>query len=239
MTDRAFEPESSIPLYRQLHERIKQGIKDRTYPVGSRIPTETELCEEYGISRITVRKALAELEKEGYLERRQGKGTFVTTPPVYHKDVQAVSSFHEACSHLGRKASTRVIRARTVAADDADSDELQIAKNGRVVEICRVRLADDVPVMLEINRFSMGFSYLLDSDLTGSLYNLLREYGLEASQATHDISLCQADEYQARLLGISPGTVLINLHEVIYDQKGRPLHTSRQYIRGELFTLRI
>lgn len=237
--ERKFDSASSVPLYRQLHERIRQKIKDKTYPVGSRIPIEKELCEEYGISRITVRKALAELEKEGYLERRQGKGTFVSTPPVYHKDVQAVSSFHEACSHLGRKASGRLIRAKTIPASETDSDELQIARNGHVVEICRVRLADDVPVMLEINHFSTGFSYLLDSDLSGSLYNLLREYGIEATQAIHDISLCRADEVQARLLGISPGTVLISLHEVIYDQKGRPLHTSQQYIRGELFTLRI
>ena len=114
-----------------------------------------------------------------------------------------------------------------------------LPKGGRVLEILRVRRADGVPVVLERNRFSMAYAWLQDQDLKGSLYGLLREYGVEPKLALHDVSLCTATEEEADLLETEAGTPLIRLHEVIYDQRGRPLHTSVQLVRGERFVFRI
>jgi GntR family transcriptional regulator len=94
-------------------------------------------------------------------------------------------------------------------------------------------------VVLEKNHFSMAYSYLENENLSGSLYGILQEYGVEPKQATHDISMVIATEAQGKLLEVETGTPLMKLHEVVYDQKGRPLHNSVQLIRGDRFVFRI
>ena len=229
---------SAIPMYRQVADRIRADIKNGIYKVDEKIPTELELIDKYSVSRITIRQAVELLVEEGVLSRHQGKGTFVTTPSVSF-DVKAVTSFNDSCLMRKSVPSSKVLAARTVKASNEDMDELHVKDNMRVVEIDRLRMADGIPVILERNHFSPAFSYLLESDLSGSLYSLLRGYGVEPTSASHDISLAAADENKANLLGIEVGTPLIFLHEVIYDQKGRPLHTSHKYIRGDKFTLKI
>ena len=232
------QTESSSPLYHQLMQRLAEDIERGTYPVGSRIPPEHELEVLYKVSRVTVRRALAELTAEGLLERKQGKGTFVSTPRI-SQDLKSIHSFHDACKQNGLQGGTVVIHVRETEADAADLAELELREGSRVVETLRVRTADGDPVVLEKNHFSMAYSYLENENLSGSLYNVLRDYGIEPKQASHDISMTFASEYQAKLLNIEPGSPLMRLHEVVYDQKGRPLHNSLQLIRGDRFVFRI
>ena len=230
--------DASSPLYLQLMQKIKNSISTGELKTGSRIQPEQELCSLYGVSRITVRKAITELEKEGILEKKQGKGTFVTVPAI-HRKLHAVNSFHDTCRMNGKKLSTRVLVLKTIVSGKQDVDELGVAPGSRVIETVRVHFADRIPVILEENHFSMAYSYLLESDLNGSLYNLLSECGAEPAQATHVISLKNASKQVAGLLKIEENTPVLYLHEVIYDQKGRPLHTSSQYIRGDIFSFRV
>lgn len=232
------QAESYSPLYHQLMQRIRADIEQGTYPTGSRIPPEHELEKLYQVSRVTVRRALAELTSEGLLERKQGKGTFVAAPRG-DLHLKSLHSFHDTCKLNGVRPSTDVIHAKEVPADAADAEELNLPKGGRVLEILRVRRADGVPVVLERNRFSMAYAWLQDQDLGGSLYNLLREYGVEPKLALHDVSLRFADAEEARWLDVDEGAPLVCLHEVIYDHRGRPLHNSVQLIRGERFVFRI
>lgn len=232
------QSESSSPLYHQLMQRLAEDIERGTYPVGSRIPPEHQLEELYKVSRVTVRRALAELTAEGLLERKQGKGTFVSTPRI-SQDLKSIHSFHDACKQNGFQSGTNVIYVRETDADAADVEELNIRAGDKVLETLRVRLADGVPVVLEKNHFSMAYSYLENENLAGSLYNILRDYGVEPRQASHDISMAYASETQAKLLDVEPGAPLMRLHEVVYDQKGRPLHNSLQLIRGDRFVFRI
>ena len=232
------QSESSSPLYHQLMQRLAEDIERGTYPVGSRIPPEHQLEELYKVSRVTVRRALAELTAEGLLERKQGKGTFVSTPRI-SQDLKSIHSFHDACKQNGFQSGTNVIYVRETDAGAADVDELNIKAGDKVLETLRVRLADGVPVVLEKNHFSMAYSYLENENLAGSLYNILRDYGVEPRQASHDISMTYASETQAKLLDVEPGAPLMRLHEVVYDQKGRPLHNSLQLIRGDRFVFRI
>ena len=232
------QSDSSSPLYHQLKQRIAADIERGTYPTGSRIPPEHELEQLYQVSRVTVRRALAELTAEGLLERKQGKGTFVSTPRE-RVQLKNLHSFHDCCRMNKVRPSTDVIHVKETAAGEKDAEELNLSAGSRVLETLRVRRADGVPVVLERNRFSMAYAYLQDQDLTGSLYSLLRDYGVEPKLAVHDISLRFADEEEARLLETKEGTPLVCLHEVIYDQRGRPLHNSIQLIRGERFVFRI
>ena len=206
--------------------------------MGSRIPPEHELEKTYQLSRVTVRRALAELTEEGLLVRKQGKGTFVSAPRI-SRELKNIHSYHDTCAASGIRPGTQVIRVREQAADAADCRELNLRPDDRVIETLRVRTADGEPVVLEKNHFSMAYAYLEESDLNGSLYSVLREYGVEPKQAIHDISMSFATAEQARYLNIETGTALLHLREVIFDQRGRPLHTSQQWIRGDRFVFRI
>ena len=229
---------SSSPLYHQLMQRIREDINGGIYPVGSRIPPEHELEESYHVSRVTVRRALQELTAEGLLERKQGKGTFVSVPRM-SQNLKHVQSFHDACRAAQVKPGTRMVHTLEKKADALDQADLGLPDGARVVETLRVRLADGEPVVLEQNHFSMAYAYLKEADLTGSLYRVLQDYGVEPGQASHEVSLCLAGEREAALLGTEKGTPLLKLREVVYDQRGRPLHNSQQWIRGDRFVFRI
>lgn len=230
--------ESASPLYRQLMERLREDIAAQVYPPHSRIPSETELRQNYQVSRVTVRKALAELTREGLLRRMQGKGTFVCAPRI-RQSLRDVNSFHEACRLTGRTPGTRLISARLTAADAQIRADLQLQGEEQCVEVVRLRLADEEPVMLETNCFGPGCAWLLDAPLEDSLYGLLEERGLQPTRGIHEISLCYATAAQARLLGVEAGDALLMLNQVIFNQNGAPLHTSHQVIRGDRFTFRI
>lgn len=235
---KGLQADSSSPLYHQLMQRITADIERGTYPTGSRIPPEHELEQLYQVSRVTVRRALAELTAKGLLERKQGKGTFVSMPSG-RLQLKSLHSFHDSCKMNRVNPTTDVIHIKETAADKNDAEELSLPAGSRVLETLRVRRADGIPVVLEKNRFSMAYAYLQDLDLTGSLYSLLREYGVEPKLAIHDVSLHFATAEEARLMETETGAPLVSLHEVIYDQRGRPLHNSIQLIRGERFVFRI
>jgi GntR family transcriptional regulator len=229
---------SERPLYKQLMQRLRKDITAGVYPAGERIPGEQALCGVYGVSRVTVRKALEEIVREGLLLRRQGKGTFVAQEKI-KRDLSHVTSFSDACAQIGQTAETRLIERKREAATEEDRVRLDIGKGGEVLSICRLRLSDGEPVMLEYNRFSAELAFLEREPLTGSLYALLISHGLVPSRAVHDISLSHAADPVNRLLETRDGDALLLLDQVVYDQHDRPLHLSRQWIRGDRFTFRI
>ena len=188
MGEKNLEAESYAPLYRQLMRRLREDIAAGVYPVSSRIPSEQALCGAYGVSRVTVRRALEELTQEGLLQRRQGKGTFVSTPHLF-RDLKHVNSFASVCRMTGVTPGTRVVRAALVPADAEDISRQLSPAGGQVVETVRLRLANREPVMLEINHFPARYDWLLGEDLGGSLYELLRGRQCEPSEAIHEISL--------------------------------------------------
>ena len=229
--------DSASPLYRQLMQRIRADIASGVYPVHSRIPSEAELGQTYQVSRVTVRKALAELTEEGLLRRMQGKGTYVCAPRL-RTNLREVTSFHEACRMMGCVPGTKVISAQVIHAEEKLREELTL-QGEAAVEIIRLRTADGEPVMLETNCFATDYAYLLEENLNDSLYHLLGKRGVEAANGRHEISLCHATAQQAKLLDVEVGTALLRLDQVIYDQHDAPLHTSHQVIRGDRFTFRI
>lgn len=229
---------SERPLYRQLMQRLRNDIAAGVYPAGERIPGELALCGVYGVSRVTVRKALEEIERDGFLVRRQGKGTFVAQEKI-KRDLGHVTSFSDACAQIGQTAQTCLIERRIEAATEEDRISLNLPRDSEVLSICRLRLSDGEPVMLEYNRFSAALSFLETEPLTESLYALLSSHGLIPSRAVHDISLGRARGRISKLLETKDGDALLLLDQVVFDQHDRPLHRSCQWIRGDRFTFRI
>ena len=224
--------------YKRLVDNLRESIQNGVYKVHDRIPTEYEFIEQYGVSRVTVRKALKELEDEGLLERCRGKGTFVSMPRI-ERDLKMVTSFHASCELLGLQASATVLSRQLIAPDERDLEALACDPGKPVVEIRRLCMADGMPVMLETNHFSSDYEWLMHEDLNTSLYALLKSRKIEPDKAIHEISLCRADEEDARRLDTEINEALLRVVETIYDQKGKPLHTSEQHVRGDRFTFRI
>ncbi len=238
MPEGPLEKGSQNPLYQQLMQRLKNDVTSGAYPAGGRIPSEQTLCETYGVSRVTVRKAMLDLVQEGLLVRRQGKGTFVADARLT-RDLQHITSFSDACAGQGRTASSRVIDLRRETARPEDVERLKVPEDAEVIELCRLRLCDGEPVMLEYNRFPAQYDFIERESVAGSLYDLLRAHGLIPSRAIHDISLGHATPAVSRQLATAEGEALMLLDETVLDQHDRPLHTSRQWIRGDKFTFRI
>ncbi len=238
MQDKPLEKKSQSPLYQQLMMRLKNDILAGAYPAGARIPSEQVLCDTYGVSRVTVRKAMLELVQEGLLVRRQGKGTFVADERI-QRDLQQITSFSEACRQLGHTASAKRISAEWISATAEDAEKLGTAPGSQVIEITRLRLCDGDPVMLEVNRFPARYDFLLHEEPEPSLYELLKRHGVAPASAVHDISLGYATPHVSRHLGCAQGDALLLLDELVFDQHGEPLHVSRQWIRGDKYTFRI
>lgn len=238
MQDRPLEKKSQSPLYQQLMSRLKNDIVAGVYPAGARIPSEQVLCDTYRVSRVTVRKAMLDLVQEGMLVRRQGKGTFVACERI-QRDLQQITSFSQACRQMGHKAASRLISAEVTPAVGDDAERLGLPEDSLLVEICRLRLCDGEPVMLEINRYPERYAFLLEEDAEQPLYEVLARHGLKPSSAVHDIALGHATPLVSRHLCCAQGDALLLLDELVLDQHGEPLHLSRQWIRGDKYTFRI
>lgn len=238
MQEQLLEKKSQSPLYQQLMSRIRNDIMAGVYPPGARIPSEQVLCDSYGVSRVTVRKAMLDLVQEGLLVRRQGKGTFVAQERI-QRNLQQITSFSDACRQNGHIAGARLVSAEMTQASAEDAEKLGLNAGGSAVEIIRLRLCDGEPVMLEINRFPASYDFLLRETADGSLYERLVQHGSMPTSAVHDISLGHATPMVARHLGCQPGDALLLLDELVLDQHGEPLHLSRQWIRGDKYTFRI
>ena len=237
MQDKPLEKKSQSPLYQQLMARLKNDILAGVYPSGARIPSEQLLCETYGVSRVTVRKAMLDLVQEGLLVRRQGKGTFVADERI-QRDLLQITSFSAACRQNGHCAGTKVISAGLEEATQEDVEHLGAAPGGQVVEICRLRCVMESRDA-GVQPLSGSLRFLLDEALDGSLYDLLRQRGIVPTSAVHDISLGHATPMVGRHLGTAQGDALLLLNELVMDQHGLPLHSSRQWIRGDKYTFRI
>ena len=238
MPEKTLRAESAMPLYVQLMERIRLDILRNVYPIGSQIPPEHELEQRYGVSRVTVRRALQELTAAGLLERKQGKGTFVAQPKR-EMERRSIQGFHEACRDLGRKPSVGPVQIREAETGAEIAERLGLGPDSMMLEIQRVLIADGEPVILEKDCFSMAYAWLESANLQGSLYQVLQEYGIRAEKSIYDISLKPLSAEEAALLQAPEGTAALAVDQVVYDQKGRPLHTAFRLIRGEKFPLKI
>lgn len=157
------------PLYQQVMEDLKDDIERGKYPAGCRIPSEAELSQMYSVSRITVRRAVSELAAEGYLSKKQGKGTFVNRRKLIRKIYQKseIQSFTETCAEDGRVAGAKVLGVEVVKAREGEREFLGLGEGAELVHVKRLRTADGVPIMLENNFYPLeGFEFLLEADLS-------------------------------------------------------------------------
>ncbi len=145
------DKDSALPIYYQLEEYIKQLIATGELQSGDCLPSEREYAEQYGISRMTVRQAISNLVNEGYLYRQRGKGSFVSNKS--NERSKGLLGFTEQMISIGAKPSSEVLSFKKVNVTEEVAKKLEITENAEAFEVKRLRLADDVPVTLEIGYF--------------------------------------------------------------------------------------
>lgn len=239
------EESSATPLYQQVMDDIKEDIQDGVYAVNAKIPSETELSGMYSVSRITIRRAIEELSSEGYLTKKQGKGTYVNPPKLERKIYQKneVQSFTDTCRESGRVAGAHLISCQLVAARASEAKFLGLDKGAQLVHVRRLRTADGVPIMIENNFFPReGFEFLMDTELDDvSIFKLVEEHvGRHvADNSSCTLEIVHADSDAAEMLAVSVGEPLFYERVEFLDGEGRPFLIGKQYIVGSLYVFNI
>lgn len=217
-----------IPKHEQLRALLEQRCADGLEP-GAALPSERQLCEEYGVSRITVREALRQLVAEGTLVRIRGKGTFVADRPA--RSQLHLASFHEDMRRLGRAPSTVVLQTELRVPPPSTTSALQIRAADKAFHVKRLRLADGVPISIDDAWYPQAVAPGMDQhDLTRSIYDLLRvEYGHPIDHAEQSIGAISADGELARLLGVPSGAPLLAFDRVAFAGTARVEHSYSWY----------
>jgi GntR family transcriptional regulator len=224
-----------VPLHHQVYLRLRAGLEAGEWLPGDRLPGERELAERFDCSLITVRRALAELERERRLQRMRGRGTFVIEPPI-ERDLSALTSFTEEMNRRGLDPRTRLIAAESRVADESVAAALELQPGDRLVFLERIRCVGEQPLLLEqVHLPQVRFPDLLRADLQGgSLYDLLgRRYGVRLVRARETIEPVLPTAREARLLGQDRHRPALLLELIAFEASGVAVEYCRTLVRGD------
>ena len=229
-----------------LTDQVKAHIKERIlrgdFEEG-RIPSETELATELGVSRTTVRDALSRLENEGSIYRKQGAGTFVNEPGLQIKSrLEEIWSYEEVLRAHGYTPSVEVLGIDSKAATEADANDLGIGVGDSVLVVEKLFLEDDEPVVLTYNRIPAEYLGGDIADAAGDqpLYELLDAHGnRQLAYFLSEIVPVTLDKYQSGRLAVAKGTPAICFEEIGFDQDNAPLVRTTSFFRDDLLRFRL
>lgn len=222
--------------YLSIYEEIAGLIREGTLAPGNRIPSENEIINRHGVSNTTARKVLQRLENDGLVRRVKGRGTFVRETPVF-RPASEVLSFSENMRLSGLVPSTRVLSINRMEGDMTAGIGLEDHTiKGPYYEIRRLRFGGNDPIMLEVRRIRTEmFPDLIKQDLSGSLYKLYENNGIQISAIFQSLSSVILNEEATNLFdlsGTAPGTLLKGAS---YDRSGRLIELEESIYRGDRY----
>ncbi|MEA3334974.1 MAG: GntR family transcriptional regulator [Chloroflexota bacterium] len=239
MTEDQIYRHSKLPLYHQLHEILRGGIMRGDWLPGEMLPPESQLIEQYQISRTTVRQVFDMLVNEGLVYRQRGRGTFVSQPTIEQSQVRIVS-FTEDMRQRGLEPGTQVLEAGLLPAPNDIARILGVPAGSELAHIQRLRLANDEPLSMEdaylVHRYCPG---ILQRDYASdSLRRTLEQfYGVRLERATQVTRAVPASNSLSEHLGVNPGSATLFLERVSYDLEQQPVEFLRIYYRGDRYSL--
>jgi GntR family transcriptional regulator len=227
---------SKLPLYSLIEDNFRELILSGQLKPGNAIPSEWELADLYQVSRLTVRHALDNLARQGWLNRRHGVGTFVANPTVA-RIAPSKLSFTEQMRAIGRTPSSRQISFKVVSANAEIASYLGLQESDPVVEITRLRLADDEPILLETSYLSQARFPDLDEtvDLShNSLYEYLyTQYQANVASMDQTLEPVLLTEAEAKYLGTQAGTPAVLSEITAFSSEGEPIEYCWSVTRGD------
>jgi GntR family transcriptional regulator len=230
-----------VPLWYQIETDVKAKITSGEFTPGSRLPSELELCEAYGVSRITVRHAIANLVAQGLVVLNRGKGTYARDTTLTAGVRAATTSFTEEMHLLGRSASSRVLSLGISAATGSIASSLGLRSGQPVVVIKRLRLGDGEIVGLQTAHIPAHLVPGLETaDLENeSLYGVLEErYGIVAVDAVETFRVRRATAEEAELLRIEGDDSVFSVSRVASSRTG-PFEAVDSAMRGDRYQVRL
>ncbi|GAB1576295.1 GntR family transcriptional regulator [Bordetella petrii] len=232
----SLDPTLPQPLYSQVEQALAREIAAGGRAPGDRLPAEDELAGRFGVSRITIRKAIEGLVARGLLEIRRGKGTYVAEPRI-RQELTELSGFVEDMQALGREPSARLVGQQVVAADKVVAGKLGLAAGAQVYRIERVRLADGVPVSFDETYlpFEIGREVVQHDLEAEPIFSLLEEkHGVPLVEAEYQLEAAACDGHIAEALAVAPGSPVFLIERTSFSLHGRPVDYERLYYRGDL-----
>lgn len=221
-------------LYLELASEIRNSILNGSYCHGAKLPSESEIIEDTGCSRTTVRHALSVLVDEGLVVKRRGRGAFVAENFDKVNDNLAFSSFTQMVEDQGAHAATRTADACMARASGSVARFFDISTGTPVTKLVRMRYLNGKPLCIETTYLTQEFSGLLDEDLNGSLYALLgKRFHISAGQGHKTFEVCFATQLEAFLLDVARDTPLMLITDYVFDTEGAPLHVSKRVQRTD------
>lgn len=237
----ALGPHSHVPLYQQIKDTLRAGILNGQYPPHSRVPSESELQEMFEVSRITIRQALGDLQKEGLIFKVHGKGSFVSQPKAV-QNITSLQGFAEAMSSEGQEIVNRVVSFDFVAANAQVAARLAVEEGATVAEIHRVRLLNRQPTSYEVTYLPEPLGKKLQrADLvTRDIFLILEnDCGIALGSADLAIEAIPAPPAVARALGMKKDQPALRVERLTYDSELRPVDYENLYFKGGEFQYRL
>ena len=230
-----------MTLHSRVRESLRGSILDGSYAPHAKLPAESELSAIFGVSRITVRQALSDLQNEGAIFKVAGKGTFVSRQRAFQPLTQ-LEGFGEAMSRLGHQVENTVLSHRSMPAPSQVAAQLQLPDGARVSEITRVRRLDQAPVSLEITYLPeaigerLRHENLADRDI---FLILEKDFGIALGHADLQLGAASADAALAATLEVAPGSAILRIERLTHDAAGKPIDFEYLYFRGVSFQYRL
>jgi GntR family transcriptional regulator len=231
----------SQPLYARLRDTLRAQILDGALAPGDQLPSEAELSATHGVSRITVRQALGDLQKAGLIVRQQGKGAFVA-PPHATQDLQRLEGLSEALAGQGQSVRSKRLSAKEVRATGPLAAELGVAPGTLVVQLASLRYVDGEPLAVSRSHFVPGLGQRVaridvsDRDL---LEVIERDLAQPVREARLEIRAEAMPARDAKWLRCEPGEPALRVHRLVLGPDGQPLHTEDAIHRADRFSYRL
>jgi GntR family transcriptional regulator len=228
-----------LPLYYQVKQAILRRIEDGELRPGELLPAERELERELQVSRVTVRRALSELERDGRVRKEHGRGTFVA-PPKIGRGLTPVTSFTQEMQARGVQAGARLLQFGSQIPPRHIAHQLGVSESAPLLYIERVRLANDEPILLSQSYLNLpAWVILRQQDLAAgaSLWGLLEAQGLRISAVDKTVEATLADEYEAQALGIPVQSLFLLVESVAFTADGAPIEANRVVYRSDRYKL--
>ena len=230
---------SAVPLYVQIQNEITEAIKSEQLKPNAQIPSESEIAASYGVSRMTVRKAIDYLVSKGALFRKPGKGTFVSDG-ILNFRFSTIMSFSSTLRSSGHSVTTRVLNQEIIPASPIIVSKLGLHRSSQVVFIRRLRIVEDKPAAIHISYLGYPeFAPILEVDLsTNSLLRTVESIGALTLSYSRDTVIADiVTNEEAHLLDVPDCSPVLIVEGVAYTMTGSPIRLTKAIYRGDLFKL--
>ena len=224
-----------LPLYYQLKQVLLEHIEDGRYPIGGQLPPEMELMKDFHVSRATVRRAMQELEYDGYIQRVSGKGTFVLRVKL-KRGLSRLTSFTQDMEEQGKTVYSQLLEFSIKTPPVKIANLLGIDPDCQLTYLYRLRFADGIPIALNISYLNLPEGIQIsESEIreAKSLFSLLEEKGIHPVETDKTIEAISANEEHANYLNMNTGEPLILVEGVVYAQDHFPIEYHQVISCGE------